>query len=823
MPPLSPSPPADARRASPTNPGPALAPIQELPRTTFLHLEYPGIVDSTVPALHTALETLSPNQPPYANVGSTLAHLGRLVSHNGQVIECRLGTGAGGGTGAERTTTEVYRHPLVGVLVNTHDIVAVVRRRVWRKKRKAGSAAPDGTSTETSRGPAQEEVKEYSIEALGLAKLTARWRKMADFAYEPDLAGPGREQEEPLIDVPAALRKKSATPSPAPLSEAGQDEVMANGDGPEDTAAPESFETTHSVAKREVERGGLLAVHDAMARMDVSSLRSFIMPEEKEDYQIGVVDESTGEKFMRSNLRLPPPPRFSSIEIPVHYTYRQPASSSKQPYERRLPDGSVMTAERWSNANRWQGIAPIPWSVYSRAPIPKAPPKPALSKEATCNQQMLLRLRNLMEERPVWTRVALLNQLASDEERTFVNYSKEYLSLVAYTITDGAWKDTLVRFGYDVRDSSESRIYQKLTFQANLNRSDRGRGQFSAAYGGAHLSGAGAKAVRRAQARDEQEGDDNAAVVPASADREDDRMDDDASGSGGAAAAAADQSTANIKQEESGPLRTHRFNGQEFHRLQSSFQLIDISDPVALPFINASGPADLLDSPHPETGWYSSDALERIKSAVGQRFHHLVEFGVPKDEGETRDEVRRNDEKRVKMKERARMRERALLDLDREEEQRGLQQEGSEERELSPVRGGEVSPSSAAIGRTSGSPEGQRRMSPASSGRGSPPTPARRGGRRVGAAAGAKGRRGGRSGATTTLEDPAISANAGAETGTEGEAEGEPSAGGSRAIQQAGQEDGEETTVAAVVARADAEAAAATRAAKRQRGAARKK
>jgi general transcription factor 3C polypeptide 5 (transcription factor C subunit 1) len=63
-----------------------------------------------------------------------------------------------------------------------------------------------------------------------------------------------------------------------------------------------------------------------------------------------------------------------------------------------------------------------------------------------------------MEERPVWTRVALLNQLANDEERTFVNYSKEYLPLVAYTITDGAWKDTLVRFGYDVRDSPEARM-----------------------------------------------------------------------------------------------------------------------------------------------------------------------------------------------------------------------------------------------------------------------------------------------------------------------------------------------------------------------------
>lgn len=312
--------------------------------------------------------------------------------------------------------------------------------------------------------------------------------------------------------------------------------------------------------------------------------------------------------------------------------------------------------------------------------------------------------------------------------------------------------------------------------------------------------------------------------APNSAEGEGDRMDDDAAGQD---AAAAEQTTANIKQEDSGPLGTHNFTGQEFHRLQSSFQLIDISDPVALPFINASGPSDLLDSPHPETGWYTADALERIKSVVGQRFRHLVEFGVPKDEEETRDEVRRNDDRRANQRERAKMRERALLELDREEEQAAGQQ-GGEEHGNSPAS--RASPSAALRERTPGSPETQRRMSPASSGRGSPPAPARRGGRRGAAAGGAKGRKGGKADATIPGV-PASSTNTEADTGAEAGPSGSPApvtdAEDGLAAFEARQNEVEVSTVAAAVARADAEAAAAAAragpAAKRRRGAAKKK
>ena len=42
---------------------------------------------------------------------------------------------------------------------------------------------------------------------------------------------------------------------------------------------------------------------------------------------------------------------------------------------------------------------------------------------------------------------------------------KHYIAASCYTINDGCWRDTLVRFGYDPREDRSSRFYQKLSFQ----------------------------------------------------------------------------------------------------------------------------------------------------------------------------------------------------------------------------------------------------------------------------------------------------------------------------------------------------------------------
>lgn len=321
--------------------------------------------------LDRALETLSPTPPPYSNVGSALDHLGRLISLKSRAIECRIGLigGANGGissgregaamgqsphekvnadaTPANTTTTEIYRHPLIGDLVQTDDLVAVVHRRVWRRKKKrAAEASKEGAGTAASTSAAEAEtapetIKEYTVDTLGVAGTTARWRRMADFNFQPDLAEnpssstSGSASQDAIIDMPG-------TGSNAVCSTDGQrgkngyvgqqdrpaEEADSAQNGDAGTAAMLDDETARRAdpdgpdAAAQPVRGGILALHDALMWMDVASLRSFRVPEEKEEYEVETVKRTSAgqqERQKASALRLVPPPVFSRVDVPFPY------------------------------------------------------------------------------------------------------------------------------------------------------------------------------------------------------------------------------------------------------------------------------------------------------------------------------------------------------------------------------------------------------------------------------------------------------------------------------------------------------------------------
>lgn len=567
------------------------APIQAIPSTNFIHIEYPGLFQEASPTstasesgsrahahtqqqLHRALQTLSPHPPPYNNVGTALDHLGRLVSLQSKAIECRLGSwtdspslGNGKSKGSQkdqdgedqRTTRDIYRHPIVGELVETHDLVALVRRRVWtrRKKRKRnptnGEVDIEGISEQSSSSSQEETFREYSVDVLGPVKSTARWRKMADFNYDPHL--PADDEKDKLVDVPG----------------------------------------------RPNERGGILTLHDALARMDVASLRSFSIPEQSEE-------DSANGAHGRNDIRAIPPPLFSRMDIPFPYGFRQPSMSYLQSYQHRLPDGTTVESQRWLNAGRWKGLAPWQWSLKSNEKPPTEPPSEVTKLRSRCDPKVLAKLQEIFEARPVWTRTALMNQLPDENMRRAVMFTKEYVPLFAYTVTDGAWRDSLVKLGYDLRESNDSRFYQKVSFQLPTATSHKGKGSFKAAYGGAHHSGAGAHTARQAQAVE----------------------------SGGREQASPDDDTeAAETQTERQPTTTdtrdsHKFDGETLNRSTGTFTLCDIVDPLVQPYILAEGPENILDRPTAETGWYTGEAFERIKTAVGVRYRHLLEHnGTP--------------------------------------------------------------------------------------------------------------------------------------------------------------------------------------------------
>lgn len=155
-----------------------------------------------------------------------------------------------------------------------------------------------------------------------------------------------------------------------------------------------------------------------------------------------------------------------------------------------------------------------------------------------------------MEERPVWSRLSISNQFEPEEARALAQ-SKELYSLVAYTFSDGPWRDSLVRFGYDPRTDPESRLcvaahsFQRIHLRGKTPRVPSTRGVFKAEYG---------TVQNRSNARSDA------------------------------------------------PSRSsHIFDGKTPPQSSSTFQLCDITDVRIASLVQASGPANVRQAPDVRT------------------------------------------------------------------------------------------------------------------------------------------------------------------------------------------------------------------------------
>lgn len=165
---------------------------RDLPRTSFFSIEYPALLKSHKrdekrhnkeehPALSNALRSLSPLPSPYSTPLSALRHLGQLVERTGRVgLECRLGQACIDASSSSSTNkmeeiptsnNDVYRHAIQGEIVDVHNVVLKVTKRVWRKKSR--------------RGDPVRERKEYTAVPLGITRRVARFRNLADFLHDP--------------------------------------------------------------------------------------------------------------------------------------------------------------------------------------------------------------------------------------------------------------------------------------------------------------------------------------------------------------------------------------------------------------------------------------------------------------------------------------------------------------------------------------------------------------------------------------------------------------------------------------------------------------
>ncbi|KIJ56642.1 hypothetical protein M422DRAFT_57318 [Sphaerobolus stellatus SS14] len=298
-------------------------------------------------------------------------------------------------------------------------------------------------------------------------------------------------------------------------------------------------------------------LRSAMDRLDAQAIKDFKFEPEKEDYSISEsidanLDPSlhtSGEDVIMqetessSNLQLIPPPLFSRQSIPQMYNFRQNPMSV---VETAINEHTGQEKSRFINRFRWKG-----WSVIS----------------------VSMSESEHFEERPVWTKLALLNQFPPAEAREISN-TKYLIPLFCYVFIDGPWRDTLVRFGYDPRADIAARQYQRIYFR-NVN---------------------------------------NPTTRPSVTSRTDTRQ----------------QESARPDGDMNDDRRAHMFDGQTQTSETASFQLCDIVDPMLREMIEDE--SQLRDTCHERDGWYTSSHLERVKAVLRHKFFSLLDGRIATDD-----------------------------------------------------------------------------------------------------------------------------------------------------------------------------------------------
>ena len=79
-------------------------------------------------------------------------------------------------------------------------------------------------------------------------------------------------------------------------------------------------------------------------------------------------------------------------------------------------------------------------------------------------QDLIEMLRQLLEERPIWTRRAIRNRLEAPG-RDWNSVAKHVYQYAGYMFKSGPWRDAVVKFGVDPRSDPKYRIYQTMMFQ----------------------------------------------------------------------------------------------------------------------------------------------------------------------------------------------------------------------------------------------------------------------------------------------------------------------------------------------------------------------
>ncbi|GAA5832249.1 hypothetical protein JCM11251_004294 [Rhodosporidiobolus azoricus] len=288
---------------------------------------------------------------------------------------------------------------------------------------------------------------------------------------------------------------------------------------------------------------------DAIRTLDIEGIRNFTMPQPEEDFP-----ESA---FM-------PPPSFSRHGLPQIFDMKPAASTVRQ-----TTDSGVV---RLVNQTRHKTRA-LQTILFAQQNVPQGPEELYLKelgrRDLIATEK---RMRALLDERPVWTRTGMLNQLSSEEAK-LMSVNKNIWPIVGYTFSDGPFRDLIIRFGYDPRQHPEARFYQHITFRNSANMRSKAT--------------LGTRGLIQAQsARTRRKGKE--------------------------------------KEAQTSSHLSHTFDGKAVHSKVGNFQLCDISDPLCRSLIDSDEGVLPICSSDINEGWYAYDYFEQIRQVVRRKWQGLL-------------------------------------------------------------------------------------------------------------------------------------------------------------------------------------------------------
>ncbi|KAK9463170.1 RNA polymerase III transcription factor IIIC subunit-domain-containing protein [Lipomyces oligophaga] len=289
--------------------------------------------------------------------------------------------------------------------------------------------------------------------------------------------------------------------------------------------------------------------------------------------------------YSLSNLDLPPPPRFSRVNVPFEYAYRQnpavTAVTDEATGTTRLVNKTAL-ARLSSTVARWSDPS-VPSSNDKSSPeLPTLRNTPSNPRTL----EIINILRNAFEERPIWTRRALEEEKLGEELRhMWASHVKFLVSYVAFTWKSGPWRTTYTKYGVDPRKDKTYAKFQTEYFRIVNNDEEMLYRELTSRRRRRKL--VGGKAATKVQQIVKQD------VIT-------------------------DENSAEVVEDIHIPQ--HIFDGIHLPGARS-FQLCDITDPVLVSLIND---AELRDKVDERDGWYQASTMAKIRRIIRFKLYSMT-------------------------------------------------------------------------------------------------------------------------------------------------------------------------------------------------------